>query len=638
MEKRHTSIASRLTIYLLIITTLLFLVLALVNYVVSIRIWEDKVSLTAQLAVEKAFEGLEVQLKRAENVTEQLASVYNAGISADEGELLKLLKQFVNSYSRITGSALILNFNPGDENSDYMFIYYSEKADSLFFSQDKEKVENDLYPIQVVRDSALWSEPHFDPINHNEKMITYSVPLIIDGEYLGVLTADLSIDWLDKFVSSMKIYETGWAFLLSGKNTVLTHPFRKESIMNSNIQDLTAALEESEVESLLNDIKNRKSGTLEVNIPAIVDEDAYIIYNPLPVLDGTLMMVVPKSEALEGLYKLVLTLLIIAFLSLFFLAFSIYFIIKKQLSPLKSLAKSLNSLGEGDFEVEIPEPKRLDEVGNLTHSFNFMKDNLAKHVVLLDESTIEKNKMESEIVVAAKIQKSIIPTETPPEILKKGLDIHGFLEPAKQVGGDLFDYFMRDENHLCFVLGDVTGKGIPASFFMGMTRAYFRSESKYLQTSKEIVGKINENLFVNNLEAIFVTLFCGIVNLKTGNIDFCNAGHNFPFLYRSDGKLTEMQNQHGTPLGLVKNQEYKSSNLKLKKGDALILYTDGVTEEKNEDGELFSEKRLWDTIGELDIKTMTAKKVCNSMVKVLHEFNGNTPQDDDVTIFCVKKT
>ncbi len=129
MGKRHTSLASRLTIYLLLITTLLFLILAIINYVVSIRIWEDKVRLTAELSIEKVFEEVEVQLKRAENVTEQLASVYNAGISADEGELLKLLDQFVNSYNRIIGSALILNINPLDENSDYMFIYYSEKAD-----------------------------------------------------------------------------------------------------------------------------------------------------------------------------------------------------------------------------------------------------------------------------------------------------------------------------------------------------------------------------------------------------------------------------------------------------------------------------------------------------------------------------
>lgn len=637
MGKRHNSLASRLTIYLLLITTLLFLILAIVNYVVSIRIWEDKVRLTAELSFEKVFEEVEVQVKRAENVTEQLASVYNAGISADEGELLKLLEQFVNSYNRIVGSALILNINPLDENSDYMFIYYSEKEDSLIVSSDKSRIENELYPIIITPESARWSEPHFDPLSRTEKVITYSVPIHIEGEYLGVLTADLSIDWLDKFVSSMKIYESGFAFLISGNNTILTHPIRKEWIMNSDLKQLNKGVDQKNMELLFTDINDRKAGVIEVKDPYVTENDVYVVYQPLKVLNGSLIMVIPRSEALEGLRKLTWTLIIIAFISLSLLALFIYFIIKKQLSPLKSLAKSLYSMGRGDFDVELPEPKRLDEVGNLNHSFNLMKENLTKHVVLLDESNNAKDKFESEIGVAAKIQNSILPSEPPPALLEKGIDLYGYLQPAKQVGGDLFDYFLRDETHLCFAVGDVTGKGLPASFFMGMTRAYFRSEGKYNQSSNKMMDKINDNLFSNNPEAIFVTLFCGIMDLETGIIDFCNAGHNFPYLYRSDGEFSEMQNQHGTPLGLVEGQKYKSGTLELQSGDALILYTDGISEERNSEGELFGEVRLKNILSELDIKSMSAKKVCKTLIKQVKEFNGDTPQDDDITIFCLKR-
>ena len=629
--------ASRLTIYLLAVATLLFLGLVFINFMISIRIWEDNVKLTAEITKERVFEEIETRIKRAENVTEQLASVYNAGISADREELLKLLEQFVQSYKRITGAALILNFNPLDENSDYLFVYYSEKEDSLFVSFNKKAVMNELYPIVIDPDSARWSEPHYDPISRKEKLITYSVPIIIDGEYIGVLTADLSIDWLDKMVSSIKIYDSGFAFLISGKGTILTHPTRKEFILTSNLEQLTEGIDKKNIALLLNEVEERNAGTFEIRDPYVTENDVYAIHQPLQVLNGTLIMLVPKSEALEGLYKLTGTLLIIAFLSFSLLALSIFFIIKKQLSPLKSLAKSLNSIGEGDFNVDIPEPKRLDEVGNLSRSFNLMKENLAKHVILLDKSTSEKDRIESEIMIAAKIQKSIIPVAPPAGLLKKGVDLYGFLQPARQVGGDLFDYFMRDETHLSFVLGDVTGKGIPASFFMGMTRAYFRSEGKYLQSSNEMMDKINENLFANNPEAIFVTLFCGIMDLQTGIIDFCNAGHNFPYLYRSDGQLIEMQNQHGTPLGLVEDQKYKSDNLELQKGDALFLYTDGITEERNRDEELFGEDRLQSILSKLDMKGLSAKEICDNTIELVKEFNDDSEQDDDITIFCLKK-
>ena len=144
-------------------------------------------------------------------------------------------------------------------------------------------------------------------------------------------------------------------------------------------------------------------------------------------------------------------------------------------------------------------------------------------------------------------------------------------------------------------------------------------------------------MYANNPEAIFVSLFCGIMDLQTGIIDFCNAGHNFPFLYRSDGQLTDMQNQHGTPLGLVEGQKYKSDTLELQSGDALILYTDGISEERNSEGELFGEERLKNMVAELDIKSMSAKKVCKTVIKTVKKFNGDTKQDDDITIFCLKR-
>ncbi|MCD6596256.1 MAG: SpoIIE family protein phosphatase, partial [Bacteroidales bacterium] len=218
----------------------------------------------------------------------------------------------------------------------------------------------------------------------------------------------------------------------------------------------------------------------------------------------------------------------------------VYFIIKKNLSPLKELTKAVRKVGEGDFNVDIPKPKKLDEIGNLSLAFESMKDNLKKHVILLDESTSERNKVESEILVADKIQKNILAQSSHPDIIKTGMDIHGLLMPARLIGGDFYDFFMKDDHLLYFILGSVTGKGIPSSMFMGMTRAYFRSEGKYQKTSDAMLKKINLNLVANNPQAIFVTLFCGILDVHSGLIDYCNASHTFPYLVKKDGAETEL--------------------------------------------------------------------------------------------------
>ena len=171
---------------------------------------------------------------------------------------------------------------------------------------------------------------------------------------------------------------------------------------------------------------------------------------------------------LSDLYQLSFILLLVAAVSFILLVGLVFLVTRKMLSPLNFLSQTLMKIGEGDFEVDIPEYKRMDEIGNLRQAFTQMKEDLKKHVVLLDKSTSERDQIMTEINIAARIQKNIIPESPPVELTKMGFDAHGILKPAKKIGGDFYDFFMKDKSRFCFVIGDVTGKGIPASFFMGM--------------------------------------------------------------------------------------------------------------------------------------------------------------------------
>ena len=640
MKKKSKSIAFRLTVYLLTGAFIIFIIMMIMNYIVSSKVYLNSAVLTAEITQGKVFDKIEMEVSKLEHVTEQLKSVLEAETSLSFKDIEPLLKNFVNEYKRISGSAFILDVERENEAPYFLYMYYSGIHDTILISHDKEFLKKS-FPIPVNLEISKWSEPHLDPIDGKEKLISFLSPLKRNNKLAGVLTADILLSRLDSLLSAIKVYETGFAFLISNDGILLTQPFHKDLIMSETIQDL-AKMEELKmnkevVDGILNDIRQRKGGMVEITESYIFKNEAILIYRPLNVLNGTVLIVIPKDEALKGLYRFTLIWVGIGLVSFILLVIIIYFIIKRNLAPLQELTNSVRKVGDGDFDVTIPEPKRLDEIGKLSQAFKSMKENLRKHIILLDKSTSEINKIESEILVAAKILKNILPHSIPKGLEKTDIDIYGELKPAKQIGGDLYDYFLKENRYLYFIIGDVTGKGIPSSVFMGMTRAYFRSEGKYQQTSAELVNKINLNLFTNNPEAIFVTLFCGILDVHTGNIDFCNAGHNFPFLIKNDQTVMEIRNQHGPPAGLVEDQNYKSDSLSIEPGEVLVLYTDGVTEARNENDELYGEERLRDSILEVKDQSLSPRDICEHVLNKNKKFNGDTPQDDDITVLCLRK-
>lgn len=640
MKRKSRSLAFRLTVFILTGAFIIFIIMMVLNYIVSSKVYLNSAILTAEITQGRVFDKIEMEVSKLEHVTEQLKSVLEAETSLGFKDIEPLLGNLVNNYKRISGSAFILDSKQENGVPFFIYMYYSGIYDTILISHDKEYFEKS-FPMPAKLDKSIWSEPHLDPVDGKEKLISFLSPIKRNNKTIGALTADILLSRLDSLLSTIKIYETGFAFLISNDGTLLTQPFQKEMDINLNIMDLAKEeelrMDKEMVEGILKDIKQRKGGMVEITESYIIKKKAILIYRPLNVLNGTVIIVIPKDEALKGLYKFTFLLLGIGLVSFILLVVSIYYIIRKNLAPLKELTNSVRKVGGGDFNVSIPEPGRLDEIGRLSLAFKSMKENLREHIILLDKSTSEINKIESEILVAAKIQKNILPHSIPKGLEKTDIDIYGILKPAKQIGGDFYDYFLKEDRYLYFIIGDVTGKGIPSSVFMGMTRAYFRSEGKYQSSSSELVNKINLNLFTNNPEAIFVTLFCGIFDVHTGTIDFCNAGHNFPLLIKSDQTVTEIRNQHGPPAGLVENQNYKSDTLTIEKKEALVLYTDGITEARNEKDELYGGERLRNSIIEIKDQYLPARDICEHVLNRNYEFNGDTLQDDDITVLCLKK-
>jgi len=227
----------------------------------------------------------------------------------------------------------------------------------------------------------------------------------------------------------------------------------------------------------------------------------------------------------------------------------------------------------------------------------------------------------------------MIPHIFPPFPNLSEIDLFALLRPAKEVGGDLYDFFLIGEDKLCFAIGDVSGKGVPASLFMAVTRTLLRSVSTIDGSPSAVVSSLNKSLSYNNESSMFVTFFVGMLNLKTGELKFSNAGHNPPFMIRNNGKVEMFEVTKSIPIGLFEDIKYTESVVHLQKGDKLFMYTDGITEAENHDKALYSAERLMMILQKNILAT--PKQLIQTVDEDVALHVDKYPQSDDLTMMTI---
>lgn len=240
---------------------------------------------------------------------------------------------------------------------------------------------------------------------------------------------------------------------------------------------------------------------------------------------------------------------------------------------------------------------------------------------------------EKELNVASSIQSSMLPRIFPPFPERKDFDIYASMTPAKEVGGDFYDFFLIDKDHLGLVIADVSGKGIPAALFMMATKILIKNHALSGMSPSQILEKANGQICANNQEEMFVTIWLGILDLKTGILKASNAGHEYPIIKRQNGLFTEYKDKHGFVVGGMSGIKYKEYSIKLGVGDIIFLYTDGVPEATNSDQELFGVGRMLDTLNSLN--TRDPKEIILQLHEGVDKFVGDAPQFDDITMSCL---
>lgn len=310
----------------------------------------------------------------------------------------------------------------------------------------------------------------------------------------------------------------------------------------------------------------------------------------------------------------------------------------------KSRIKAVMVSAHGDMD-NIRRAMNLGAFDFITKPINFDDlditiDKTASYIEMVIQHEKERDQLvsiQNDLLIARDIQQSMLPKIFPPFPHRKDLDLHGFLEPAKSVGGDLFDYFLIDETHLFFIIGDVSDKGVPACMFMAITKAIFKTHflHRNYEDIADEVKEVNAFLSEDNDSFMFVTAFVGILDLQTGIIEYVDAGHEPPFIIRKDKGIEPVIKTTGMALGIDPSYNYKKQILTLNPGDTLFMYTDGVTDANNKDGDRFGTHRAEEVLTPF-VNAPLPQDINSSIRQHLKDFIGENSQFDDITVLTIQ--
>ena len=481
--------------------------------------------------------------------------------------------------------AMIPDFYP--EKGRLFEPYSVRRGDTIetiqLSSEEHDYSINENFILAAKNDSSFWSEPYPDEDEPKVMLITYTFPIYDElGDIVGIVGVDLAADWLGKRMNARHMFPSSYYILISGEGKLICGP---EEIGN------THQLAEETLEMINDSTRERfaSSSGRSTLLSFIDNEDGskgYVFYSsPQNLKPWRIAVVNYDDEVFEPLIKMRWRNLLLTLAGLLILSFIIH--------------------------------------------------RSAKNISKLQRATLEREHIDSELNIARKIQMDMLP-KGEENALRDDCDVVGLLDPARMVGGDLYDHFIRDEK-LYFCIGDVSGKGVPAALVMAVAHTLFRSISAHESNPARIMQALNETSCQRNEQNMFVTMFIGVLDLPTGHLRYCNAGHDKPFVIGEETK--QLPAKPHLPLGVMDNMVYTTQETVLLSGESLFLYTDGLTEAMNESHEQFGlkrvEKGLQDCIGN---KPNVAEKIIRTMTNRVNGFVDGAEQSDDLTMLAIHYT
>jgi len=626
----RSSLSSRLSLYVLLATVGLFTVTFVLQMLASIYFMKEEVVESAKIGLDKV----------AGNVEGYLTSVQVAADNMIWAAMDNL--DSPDSFSELT--AKIVRHNPPVVGSSVAFEsgYYPEKGHSFapYSYRDEatgeiksrplqyEYFEYDWYKYPIENGCSYWSEPYFDEGGGEQMMTTFSEPLWDDeGHAFAVLTADMSLKGITSELSAVHQFPNSITFILSNNGLFISHP-DTESLMSRNQEQYSSFGESSFARDLGKRMMTEDTGC--VTFKSVFDTSKKVLIWRHLSNGWTIATACPYSDVFAPISKSNTRLTILFVLAILLMFLLVRKIVSNTTKPITEFTYTALNIGKGNFNATIPEVKTQDEMLRLRNSLSYMLQSINAYMTQLRSSVASNERFESELNIAKGIQVNMLCQDFINDSL---CDVYASVTPAKEVGGDLYDFFSKDDC-LNFCIGDVSGKGVPAALYMAITRAAFRFVSGLGLSMEKTVFNINNAFCEGNATSMFVTMFAGKINFRTMEMTYCNAGHNPIIVVSPSGQARYLNAKSNLAAGLMEDFPYEEEKITLEHGTRIILYTDGVTEAETVLKDQYGEERLLNFVSTLSPEA-SSRAVVDGIEADVRLFTGGNAQNDDITLFSV---
>ena len=578
--RQKSSLAIIITAVVLVETT------SIVQYFFTLNAIRDEVD-------HRAKSELRAKSMEMHNIITEVESAINNSVWIVERYLdqpdstYTITSQLVKQNPDIVGATVSFIADYYPQYGRWCELYSFMKADGTIEQRQiggptHDYLNKDWFLEGMAAEKGYWSEPYYDEEGAKMMLCSYLVPIRdAKGKVVGLLDADVSLDWLSEVTNSRRIYPSSFNLLISRKGQIMA--CRRDSlVLRVNVDEWTASAPDTTMAYVSHQMMAGRSG--QATVEDKNGEINYVFYAQMD--DGTgwsMAVVCPDREIYGSLRQLFFYLFLMMIAGMVLMGYIIW--------------------------------------------------RSARNAMRLQAVNSEKERMSSELRIASDIQKGMLPKIFPPYPDRDDVEIYGSLVPAKEVGGDLYDFFIRDEK-LFFCIGDVSGKGVPASLVMAVTRSLFRSVSAREANPDRIVAQVNDSMAEMNESNMFVTLFMGVLDLPTGRLRYCNAGHCSPILVGDSVELIPII--PNLPVGIMEGWKFEAQEILVSPHDTIFLYTDGLTEAENTIPELFGEKRMMDEAHQWISRE--PQVVIDRMTAAVHAFVGDAEQSDDLTMLAIQYT
>lgn len=645
MKKR--AFASRLSRKIVLITSIVFLIAVLAVGAIGVKVSRDSSLDLAEELLSHAANEVETPLKQTEQLANHVArfieELNNKGEILDTLNLFHLFEKTVADDPNILGLGIFYEPYMYDRSQRFGGIYLLHDAGTgeivheIDFDEQCEEYDWDYFTFDWytnarVEGESKWVSPYMDVMEEGDSILTttYSCPLRDnDGNIFAVFTADVSLDWVKDRLDQLKPYPSSSIVVADADLRYICNPIAEDMTEGTLydtpfLKDIPAGLDVDSSDALM--ALMEKDGNIRLSANGNV---AFCVFQRLS--NGWVLGVNSLyADAFKGIFTMLVILAAMTVIGLLVLFFSSRRIIHRESSPISDFAVAASKITGGRFDVPIKETGTQDELEDLGDALRYMQQSVTDYIEKLETTMSEKRRLESELDVARNIQMQMLSKQFPH---MEHAGVYASCTPAREVGGDLYDFVISGDS-IYFVLGDVSGKGVPAALLMAITIAAFRAIGKKGHDIAEIASRVNNTFCRSNDDLMFVTLVVGKLNLETGHVTFCNAGHNPMVLIDDNGGASFIKCKPNLACGVLEGFKYEEESFDMKPGYRLLVYSDGITEAEDTVKNQYGEPRLLEWASNCS-STCSDKEAVNSLAESVQEFVSGAEPNDDRTILSL---